>query len=166
MFVAHTRNPLTHSTSVKTWNKLRLTKTGLRNTSQQYRNALITNTRLTCERYTNNGNIHARPYCKWGTGKRGNKKMPSKRQTFISPTGKCLKQTRKLQNNYLATNKPFLTQYLFVSVPLPYSLPWLPFFSRIWYTELIKSSIRCWKNWWFFFPGRLQKRWLGQVLGA
>lgn len=74
-------------------------------------------------------------------------KLPSKRGTFISLTGKCLKQTRKLQNNYLVTNKPFLAQYLFVSVPLPYSLPWLPFFSRIWYTVLIKSSIRCWKNW-------------------
>lgn len=83
---------------------------------------------------------------------KGETKMPSKRETFISLTGKSLKQTRKLRNNYLVTNKPFSAQYLFVSVPLPYSLPWLPFFSRIWYTELIKSSIRCWKNWWFFFP--------------
>lgn len=53
-----------------------------------------------------------------------------------------------------------------MSVPLPYSLPWLPFFRRIWYTELIKSSIRCWKNWWFFSPGQLQQQWLGQVLRA
>ena len=80
--------------------------------------------------------------------------MPSKRETFISLPGKCLKQTRKLQNNAFVTNKPFRAQYLFVSAPLPYSLPWLPFFSRIWYTELIKSSIRWRKSKWFlfFFP--------------